>query len=151
VGKELGLTDEKKDLSELVETLKKHLSGRQGANISMIRRSNAVLVTDIPEKVEEIASLLKVADVPSVSVGIEARVAELTAQSLEDLGVQWGGVGRFGVNTVQGGGTGITTGSVPSTPQSGAVGLSGSNFIVNLPAVLGTAGGTSLGFILGRQ
>jgi type IV pilus assembly protein PilQ len=152
VGKELGLTDEKKDLSELVETLKKRLSGRPGSDISTIRRSNALLVTDIPEKVEEIASLLKVTDVPSVTVGIEARVAELSSQSLEDLGIQWGGVGRFGVTALQGGGTGAATGSAPTTPQSGAVGLSGSNFIVNLPATLGAAGpGTSLGFILGRQ
>ncbi len=152
VGKEIGLGDEKKDLTELVENLKKHLSGRPGSNIGVVSRSNALLVTDVPEKVEEIASLLKVTDVPSVTVGIEARVAELTTQGLDDLGIQWGGVGRYGNTAFQGGGTGATTGAAPITPQSGAVGLSGSNFIVNLPATLGAAGpGASLGFILGRQ
>ena len=152
VGKALGLGDEKKDLSELVENLRKHLSGRPGSNISVISRSNALLVTDIPEKVEEIVSLLKVADVPSVTVGIEARIAEIGTRGLEDLGVQWGGVSRFGVTTIQGGGTGATTGVPPSVPQSGAVGLSGSNFLVNFPATtLGALSGTSLGFILGRQ
>jgi type IV pilus assembly protein PilQ len=152
VGKEIGLGDEKKDLSELVENLKKHLSGRPGANISVISRSNALLVTDIPEKVEEIASLLTTIDVPSMTVGIEARIAEISGQGLEDLGIQWGGVGRSGITTLQGGGSGATTGSPPTAPQSGAVGLSGSNFIVNFPALLGTAGpGVSLGFILGRQ
>jgi type IV pilus assembly protein PilQ len=152
VGKEIGLGDEKKDLTELVLNLRQHLSGRPGSNISVISRSNALLVTDIPEKVEEIASLLKVTDVPSVTVGIEARVAEITTQGLDDLGIQWGGVGRYGSTVFQGGGTGATTGVAPTTPQSGAAGLSGSNFIVNLPAALGVAGpGTSLGFILGRQ
>src|SRR5262249_41471710 len=144
VGKEIGLGDEKKDLSELVENLRKHLSGRPGANISVISRSNALLVTDIPEKVEEIASLLRVADVPSVTVGIEARIAEISTQGLEDLGIQWGGVGRFGTTSILGGGSSgsgtPTTGSPPTAPQSGAVGLSGSNFIVNFPAILGSAG-----------
>jgi type IV pilus assembly protein PilQ len=55
-------------------------------------------------------------------------------------------VGRSGVTAVQGGVTAAGTG-----PQSGAVGLSGSNFVVNLPAALGATGGTSLAFILGRQ
>ena len=152
VGKEIGLGDEKKDLSELVENLRKHLSGRPGSNISVVSRSNALLVTDVPEKVEEIASLLKVADVPSVTVGIEARIAEIGMQGLDELGIQWGGVGRSGSTTVLGGGNGATTGVPPTNPQSGAVGLSGSNFIVNFPATLGIAGpGASLGFILGRQ
>ena len=143
--------EEKKDLSELVENLKKRLSGRPGANISVISRSNALLVTDIPEKVEEIASLLTSIDVPSITVGIEARITEISTQGLEDLGIQWGGVGRFGSTSLLGGGSGATTGSSPTIPQSGAVGLSGSNFIVNLPATLGSTGGASLGFILGRQ
>jgi len=153
VGKEAGVGDEKKDLSELIENLKKRLSSRAGANISMISRSNALLVTDIPEKVEEIASLLTSIDVPSVTVGIEARITEISTQGLEDLGIQWGGVGRSGITSVLGGGTGgtPTTGVPPTGPQSGAVGLSGSNFIVNLPATLGSTGGASLGFILGRQ
>jgi len=151
VGKEAGVGDEKKDLSELIENLKKRLSSRAGANISMISRSNALLVTDSPEKVEEIASLLTSIDVPSVTVGIEARITEISTQGLEDLGIQWGGVGRSGITSVLGGGTGATTGTPPPAPQSGAVGLSGSNFIVNLPATLGSTGGASLGFILGRQ
>ena len=155
VGKEVGLGDEKKDLSELVENLKQRLSGRPGANISVISRSNALLVTDIPEKIEEIASLLTSIDVPSITVGIEARITEISTQGLEDLGIQWGGVGRFGSTSLLGGGSAgtatPTTGVAPTFPQSGAVGLSGSNFIVNLPATLGSAGGASLGFILGRQ
>ena len=90
VGKEIGLGEEKKDLTELVTILKKRLSGRPGSDINVIARSNALLVTDTPEKVEEIVSLLQTIDVPSLTVGIEAKIAEVSTQGLEDLGVQWG-------------------------------------------------------------
>ena len=151
IGKEAGLGNEKKDLSELAESLKLRLSGLPGSNISVIARANALLVTDTPDKVAEIANLLTTIDVPSISVGIEARIAEIDVQGLEDLGIQWGGVGRSGSTAVLGGGTGAITGTPPAIPQSGGVGLSGSNFIVNLPATLPTTGGASLAFILGRQ
>lgn len=153
-GKELGLGEEQKDLTELVAILKKRLSGLPGSDINVISRANALLVTDIPAKVEEIVSLLQDIDVPSLMVGIEAKIAEISAQGLEDLGVQWGGVTRLnsGNATLLGGSSGGETGTAPTVPQSGAVGLSGSNFIVNFPAALSAAtGGFSLGFILGRQ
>jgi type IV pilus assembly protein PilQ len=151
IAKELGIGDERKNLNELVEGLRKYLSGRPGSNISVISRTNALLVTDMPENVAEIANLLNVVDVPSVMVGIEARITEIGTQGLTDLGIQWGGVGRYNTATVAGGGNGATTGVPPTVPQSGAVGLSGSNFIVNFPAALLSTGGTSLAFVLGRQ
>jgi len=154
VGKEIGAGEERKDLTELVVILRKRLSGRPGSDISIISRANALLVTDTPEKVEEIVSLLQVIDVPSPTVGIEAKIAEISSQGLEDLGVQWGGVGKIGRSgdfTLGGGSTGGTTGTPPTTPQSGGVGLSGSNFIVNFPATLPLTSGFSFAFTLGKQ
>ncbi len=47
---------------------------------------------------------------------------------------------------------GAETGTQPSVPQTGNTGLSGSNFIVNLPAAIPLGGpGSSLGFTLGRS
>jgi len=153
VGRDIGLSGKQvKDLTELADLLKKRLSGQPGSDITLISRLNALVVTDTPEKVEEIVSIVNTIDVPSVTVGIEARIAEVTSQALEDLGVQWGGLGQFGDATFTGGGLGAETGTQPSVPQTGNTGLSGSNFIVNLPATIPLGGpGSSLGFTLGRS
>jgi len=153
VGRDIGLSGKQvKDLTELADLLKKRLSGQPGSDITLISRLNALVVTDSPEKVEEILSIVNTIDVPSVTVGIEARIAEITSQALEDLGVQWGGLGQFGDAKFTGGGLGGETGTQPSVPQTGNTGLSGSNFIVNLPATIPLGGpGSSLGFTLGRS
>jgi len=153
VGRDIGLSDKQvKDLDELAELLEKRLSGQPGSDITPISRLNALVVTDTPEKVEEIMRIVSTIDVPSVTVGIEARIVEVTSQALEDLGIQWGGLGQFGDATFTGGGLGARTGEPTDIPQSGNVGLSGSNFIVNLPATIPIGGpGSSLGFTLGRS
>jgi len=153
VGRDIGLSGKQvKDLTELADLLKKRLSGLPGSDITTISRLNVLVVTDTPEKVEEILGIVNSVDVPSVTVGIEARIAEVTNQALEDLGVQWGGLGQFGSVKFAGGGLGAETGTPPSVPQTGNTGLSGSNFIVNLPATIPLGGpGSSLGFTLGRS
>ena len=153
VGRDIGLSGKQvKDLTELADLLEKRLSGQPGSHITPISRLNALVVTDTPEKVEEIMAIVNTIDVPSVTVGIEARIVEVTNQALEDLGVQWGGLGQFGDAKFTGGGLGASTGEEPAVPQSGNVGLSGSNFIVNLPATIPLGGpGSSLGFTLGRS
>jgi len=153
VGRDIGLSGKQvKDLNELADLLEKRLSGQPGSDITPISRLNALVVTDTPEKVEEIMAIVNTIDIPSVTVGIEARIVEVTSQALEDLGIQWGGLGQFGDATITGGGVGATTGEQPDIPQSGNVGLSGSNFIVNLPATIPIGGpGSSLGFTLGRE
>jgi type IV pilus assembly protein PilQ len=153
VGRDIGLSGKQvKDLTELSDLLKKRLSGQPGSDITALSRLNALVVTDTPEKVKEIMSIVNNLDVPSVTVGIEARIAEVTNQALEDLGVQWGGLGQFGDARFTGGGLGAETGTQPEVPQSGNTGLSGSNFIVNLPATIPVGGpGSSLGFTLGRS
>lgn len=152
VGREINISGKQiKDLNELADLLKKRLSGRPGSDISSISRLNALIITDTPQKVEEIVGVIKTIDVPNETVGIEARIAEVTTQALEDLGIQWGGRIRFGDAVLRGGGLGAATGTAPTAPQSGAVGLSGANFIVNLPAAIALGGpGGSLGFTLGR-
>jgi len=153
VGRDIGLSGKQvKDLTELADLLEKRLSGQPGSDITPISRLNALVVTDTPEKVEEIINIVNTIDVPSVTVGIEARIVEVTNQALEDLGIQWGGLGQFGDARITGGGLGASTGDEPEVPQSGNVGLSGSNFIVNLPATIPLGGpGSSLGFTLGRS
>jgi type IV pilus assembly protein PilQ len=153
VGRDIGLSGKQvKDLTELSDLLKKRLSGQPGSDITALSRLNALVVTDTPEKIEEIMGIVSLLDVPSITVGIEARIAEVTNQALEDLGVQWGGLGQFGDATFTGGGLGAQTGEQPNIPQSGNTGLSGSNFIVNLPATIPIGGpGSSLGFTLGRS
>ncbi|MBI4529741.1 MAG: type IV pilus secretin PilQ [Deltaproteobacteria bacterium] len=152
VGREVNVSGRQiKDLTELADLLRKRLSGRPGSDVSAISRLNALVITDVPQKVEEIVAVIQTIDVPNETVGIEARIVEVTTQALKDLGVQWGGRIRFGDAAFQGGGLGSTSGTPPTAPQSGAVGLSGNNFIVNLPADIPLTGpGGSFGFTLGR-
>jgi type IV pilus assembly protein PilQ len=138
-----------KDLTELADLLKKRLSGRPGSDITVISRINSLVITDIPQKVEEIVGIIESIDVAKETVGIEARIVEVTSEALQDLGVQWGARVKTGSLVVAGGGSGNKTGTPPTSPQSGAVGLSGSNFIVNLPADLKGRGG-SLGFTIAQ-
>ncbi len=140
-----------KNLTELADLLRKRLSGRPGSDISVVNRINSLVITDTPQKVEEIVGIIQSIDVATETVGIEARIVEVTSQALEDLGVQWGVRVKTGSLLVAGGGRGVETGTPPTVPQSGNVGLSGSNFIVNLPANLPIGGpGGSLGFTIAQ-
>ncbi len=165
IGREINMSGKQvKDLNELADLLKKRLSGRPGSDIAVISRLNALMITDTPQRVEEIVGVIKGLDVPEQTVGIEARIAEVTKQALEDLGVQWGGLGKFGIATLTGGivqqssttttstSTSTTTGtSTINVPQSGGIGLSGNNFVTNLPANIPLGGpGSSFAFTIGK-
>jgi type IV pilus assembly protein PilQ len=157
VGRTINLSAKQiKDLTELADLLRKRLSGRPGSDIAIISRINSLVITDIPQKVAEIVAVIQAIDVANESVGIEARIVEVTSQALEDLGVQWGVRTKTGALTIGGGVRGVEVetekGTVSRTiPQSGQASASGSNFIVNLPANLQLGGpGGSLAFTIAQ-
>jgi type IV pilus assembly protein PilQ len=76
------------DISEMVGNLKGLQSPR--GNITADIRTNTLILTDIPEKVEEMISVTKTLDVKTPQVMIESKIIEVTRNFAQELGVQWG-------------------------------------------------------------
>lgn len=62
-------------------------------SIHVDERTNALLVTETANKLDEIRGLIELLDVPIRQVMIEARIVKASSDFSEKLGVQWGGVG----------------------------------------------------------
>lgn len=58
--------------------------------ISQDPRTNRVIVTDVEERLQKMAALLKELDIPEKQVMIEARIVEASDTFSRDLGIQWG-------------------------------------------------------------
>jgi len=121
-------------------------------DIKVDTRTNSILVTDTEIRVKQIEELLKSLDTRTPQVLIEARVVQATLTFVRELGVQWG------ANYLASAATGNPTGAFfPSSIQTGGVtpgnpppfGNIGNNFLVDLPAAVGTGSGGALGIILG--
>ena len=59
-------------------------------SITADTRTNTLILTDIPEKVDEMLSVIKTLDVKTPQVMIESRIVEVTRNFAQELGVEWG-------------------------------------------------------------
>lgn len=57
--------------------------------ISVDNRTNSIIITDIPYKLEEIGRLLPVLDSPTAQVMIEAKLVEIDASYANEMGIDW--------------------------------------------------------------
>lgn len=140
IAKELDFEKEEiRDLTQLADALRKMLSGREGSSIEVVDAANALIIVDVPERVEQIVALVEELDVPSPQISVEAKITLVDSDYARELGIQWGGryEGSSG-NTV-----------ISGTPLSEGTGASGENFVVNLPATVGAGQGGAIGFFLG--
>jgi type IV pilus assembly protein PilQ len=120
---------------------------KRGSVISEAR-TNQLFVTDIPAKLEEIASLIAKIDVPARQVMIEARIIEADDKFGKELGAK---LGFADLRTLRGGTTGASLGSGTTSrigitgnylgigEQTGQATVTGESYIpntyfVNLPA-----------------
>jgi type IV pilus assembly protein PilQ len=135
------------DLKPLIDPL---LSARGKLEIDV--RTNSILVTDTESRIAQIEELAKSLDTRTPQVLIESRIVQATLDFTRQLGVQ------FGTNYRASAATGNPTGAFfPSSIQAGGVGVGspgpfgniGQNFIVDLPAAVGTGAGGALGVVLG--
>lgn len=74
--------------AEVVGILKAQLSPRGG--ILVDQRSNTLIISDIPSRVEMVDKLIKTLDTPNPQVSIEARIVETNTNFVESFGIQWG-------------------------------------------------------------
>jgi type IV pilus assembly protein PilQ len=112
-------------------------------SISFDRRTNTLLVIDIPEKVTEIRRLVALLDNPVDQVLIEARIVIATESFARELGAKFGINGAtgdrndpssvgFGGNTVSAGNNAINRSENPTGP---GFDIDNSGLNVNLPVV----------------
>jgi type IV pilus secretin PilQ/predicted competence protein len=71
----------------LAKTLQPFLSNEGTIQADM--DSNGIIVTDVPERVEQISRLIERIDLPEKQVMIEARLVDLTDAAERSLGINW--------------------------------------------------------------
>ncbi len=127
---------------------KRFLSKR--GSIVMDTRTNKLIVTDIPSRLEDIRRILSELDIPTRQVLIEARIVEANEDFAKNLGARLGlnqsqsGSARLGSTNINIGGsagaTGFQTGQVQTTPNfttdSLGVNLRASNIAGRTPGQL---------------
>jgi type IV pilus assembly protein PilQ len=76
------------DIAEMLTNLGGLKSPR--GSVTADSRTNTLILTDIPEKVEEMISVVKTLDVRTPQVMIESKIVEVTRNFAQELGIQWG-------------------------------------------------------------
>jgi len=104
--------------------------------ISVDERTTAVIIKDVDNKHAEYESIINALDMPTPQVSIEARIVEVRTNSLNELGIQWGVLGKPSPQTHISG-TGLASDTAFPT---------GKPMMVNLPAS-STAGTIGFGYI----
>ncbi|MBW1645612.1 MAG: type IV pilus secretin PilQ [Deltaproteobacteria bacterium] len=86
-------------------------------------RTNMLMVRDLPANIKNIRGLLKVLDIPTQQVMIDARIVVAAKKAVKELGVQWGGAYR---NVFGGGKKTFTVGGSAASLQM-------ADALINLP------------------
>ena len=127
--------------------------------VAVDERTNILVVRDIPENLDNIEELVRSLDTQTPQVLIEARIVEAGTSFTSAFGIQWGG------DVIMSSATGNPTGLVfphdmtiaggATDTQTPVGGLSpfgtaaNPNFVVNMPAAIGTGRGGAIGISMG--
>lgn len=87
-----------------VATLLKNIASPRG-KIIVDTRTNQLIISEIPEKLQTMLNLIDTIDIPTPQVTIEARIVETTKNFAQQLGIAWGFTGAF--DPALGTGTGL--------------------------------------------
>ena len=120
-------------------------------SITADTRTNTLILTDIPEKVDEMISVIKTLDVKTPQVMIESKIVEVARNFNQELGIQWGAyterqdfgnTNGFPAIIRTGGGAGTTNGRTIRLQNDTTIAASGLDpgLIVDL-GIPGTAAG----------
>ncbi|PKL51706.1 MAG: hypothetical protein CVV37_05035 [Nitrospira bacterium HGW-Nitrospira-1] len=101
------------------------LSPRGSASVD--NRTNTLIVKDLPVNLAKIKALIKIMDIASPQVMIEAKIAQISSGYSEKLGITWGGsFTTTGPNTIDGNfsvNSPVAAAGSSTTNPGGAVGL----------------------------
>ena len=136
--------------TDLMPILKKQMSAR--GELIVDERTNTLIISEVPEKIKIIDSLIDTLDAANPQVSIEARIVEATANSLDSFGIQWGYNAifnaahgnqtnlRFPNSIVSGAATG--TSAQTSNPDGYAINLPTADSVIFPKISLGNIAGT---------
>lgn len=121
------------------------LSGRGTATVD--RRTNIIIIRDVPSKLEEVRELLSRLDVPVRQVLIEARIVNVSTDFERDIGVRWGAAGRANGDSGVNFGGSLETAAEQGTSASDGVSVSFPDALaVDLGAETEDASSFAIGF-----
>jgi type IV pilus assembly protein PilQ len=112
-------------------------------------RTNAIILTDTADRLEEFRQVIAQLDIPVRQVLIESRIVTASTNFSEELGIRWGGGGFSDQNgtTVKAGGSLTTLGELQNIIVTGAGDItSPQDLIVDLGAVAPDATTFGIGF-----
>jgi len=138
------------------ESKDKKIKGLLSANgaVTMVKWTNALIIKDTRDNVQEITKRIKEHDVPPAQIQIEARIVQASTDFSKELGIQWGGSYKTrvrGRDVELGGMKQVTDTSV--TAATGNSGIRDTTvafpYNLNLPAAMGAGGAGGLGIFIG--
>lgn len=126
--------------------------------VSVDERTNMLIVSDVASNISLAEDLIRNLDTQTPQVLIEARVVEARQTFTRTIGIQWGGSALNSAST--GNPTGLVfpstvgvagAGTDTTAPTAGLLNgqATNPNYVVNLPAAIGTGSGGGLGVTLG--
>lgn len=75
------------DARDIMSVVREMMSERGGINVD--RRTNSLIVTDIPSNIPKLRTLLETIDSPTPQVMIEAKIVEIDHKLLRETGIKW--------------------------------------------------------------
>ena len=105
----------------------------------MDTRTNTLILNDLRKHVDNMLDTIKILDLPTPQVLIEAKIVEISKSYTEELGIQWGLAGELSTGT---------PGAAVLTQGPTASASSNENFLVDLTQTANVAAGSVSGFSL---
>ena len=127
------------DITELATSLSGLKSTRPDARITVDTRTNTLILNDLRKHVNNMLDTIKVLDLPTPQVLIEAKIVEISKSYTEELGIQWGLAGELSTGT---------PGAAVLTQGPTATASTNENFIVDLTQTSKIDAGSVSGFSL---
>lgn len=140
------------NITELSVSLAALKSARPDAKITVDARTNTLILNDLRDHVDDMLETIRVLDVPTAQVLIEAKIVEINKSFAQELGVQWGITGEVLNNATLNASDTSSVTSTTQTTSSGGVATNttttGSNFLIDLAQTGAIAAGNLAGFDL---
>jgi type IV pilus assembly protein PilQ len=83
------------DINELATSLRALRSARKDGLITVDIRTNTLILNDLRSHVDDMLNTIRVLDIPTPQVLIEAKIVDISKSFTEELGISWGVVGSF--------------------------------------------------------
>ena len=78
------------DITELSTSLNALKSARKDALITIDTRTNTLILNDLRHHVDDMLETIKILDIPTPQVLIEAKIVEISKSFSQELGISWG-------------------------------------------------------------